>query len=130
MYYEFYIDQFFVEQLISGYLLLLSASILCRASPQWGRLLLGSLLGAGFTTLLVCIKLPGLYPLAWMIAAAAAFWRRALSKEWRYNLNCTLCLLTATVCFGGVLEALMALLPLPFMAAVCLAFVLICMGLR
>jgi len=117
MYYEFYIGQFFLEQFLSGLLMLLAAGKLSRASPSRLRLVLGSLAGAAGMSVLVCLGWPGLYPVCFCAAAAFTFWRRPLRKEWRGNLSATLCLLAVTVFFGGALEAIIALLPLPLTAA-------------
>ncbi|MCD8398424.1 MAG: sigma-E processing peptidase SpoIIGA [Lachnospiraceae bacterium] len=117
MYYEFYIDQFFLEQFFCGFLLLLAAGKLSRASPSCFRLVLGSLAGAAWMSVLICLGWPGLYPVCFCAAAAFTFWRRPLRKEWRGNLSATLCLLAVTVFFGGALEAITALLPLPLTAA-------------
>ncbi|MCD7814534.1 MAG: sigma-E processing peptidase SpoIIGA [Lachnospiraceae bacterium] len=122
MYYEIYIDQFFLEQFISGYLLLLAAGKLCRLSFSRARLVLASLAGAACMSALICLGWLRLYPLGFFAAAAAAFWRRPLRKEWRSNWNASLCLLAVTVFFGGALEALTALLPLPLLAAVFAAY--------
>ncbi|MCC8102981.1 MAG: sigma-E processing peptidase SpoIIGA [Clostridiales bacterium] len=125
MYYECYIDQFFLEQLFGGFLLLLAAGRLCRASPSRWRLALGSLAGAASMSALICLGRPKLYPLGFFAAAAAAFWRRPLRKEWRSNLEAAFCLLAVTVLFGGVLEAMTSLLPLPLLAAFFMAYVVL-----
>ncbi len=122
MYFEFYIDQFFVEQFITEYLLLSLAGMLCRGSPAWSRLLSGSLAGAAGMTIFVCMGRPCLYFLSFLTAAALALWRRELRREWRYNRNCMLWLLAVTICFGGVFTALRQLLPFPVMTCAGLAF--------
>ncbi|MCD8335926.1 MAG: sigma-E processing peptidase SpoIIGA [Lachnospiraceae bacterium] len=117
MYYEFYIDQFFLEQFFCGFLLLLAAGKLGRVTPSRRRLVMGSLSGAFGMSAFVCLGWPLLYPFGFFAAAAAAFWRRPLREEWRSNLSATFCLLVVTVFFGGALEAIAALLPLPLLAA-------------
>ncbi|MCC8065483.1 MAG: sigma-E processing peptidase SpoIIGA [Clostridiales bacterium] len=125
MYYEFYIDQFFVEQLISECLLLLLTALLCNAVPCWRRILSGALLGAVCMTVFVWLRQPWLYLFSLPAAAAAAFWKRDLPMEWRNNLKVTFCLLAMTICFGGTLEALVILFPLSLRAALVPAFLLV-----
>ncbi len=121
MYYEIYIDQFFVEQFLIGIMLLSVTGMLLSASFSRRRLMTGALLGAGCMTAFVCLRTPYLYPMSLPAAAAAAFWRRPLKKEWKRNRNGTLCLLAVTVCFGGAAEAVCSLLPLPVTAVSALA---------
>ncbi|MCD7766280.1 MAG: sigma-E processing peptidase SpoIIGA [Lachnospiraceae bacterium] len=121
MYYEIYIDQFFMEQFLIGAILLAATAMLCQAAVSWRRLIAGALLGAACMTAFVCLRMPSLYPMSLPVAAAAALWRRPLKKEWRHNRNGTLMLLSVTVCFGGAAEALCSLLPLSVTAVSALA---------
>ncbi|MCD7884926.1 MAG: sigma-E processing peptidase SpoIIGA [Lachnospiraceae bacterium] len=116
MYYEFYIDQFFVEQLISGYMLLLTAGILCGISPVWRRLLPGAVMNAVCSVCFVIYGNAGFLLLGFLVSAAVSFWKWDFRKEWRYNRDITLSLLAVTVCFGGLLGALTVILPLPVLA--------------
>ncbi|MCD7957805.1 MAG: sigma-E processing peptidase SpoIIGA [Lachnospiraceae bacterium] len=114
--YEFYIDQFFVEQLISGYLLLLAAGILCGITPDRRRLLSGAVINAGFAVGFVIFGSPLILLSGFIVSAAVSFWKWGFRKEWRYNRDITAGLLAATICFGGMLSALTAILPLPVFA--------------
>ncbi|MCD8347958.1 MAG: sigma-E processing peptidase SpoIIGA [Lachnospiraceae bacterium] len=125
MYYEIYIDQFFLEQFLSGFLLLSVAGRLSRASPSPARLVFASLAGAACMSVSVCLGRLKLYPLGFFAAAGCAFWRRPLRKKWQENLQAVLCLLAVTVFFGGAVEALTALLPLPLLAALFAAYALV-----
>lgn len=53
MYYEFYIDKFFLENLILDYLLLLAVRKVLKCRAPWWRLTLASIFGAGGVCLMV-----------------------------------------------------------------------------
>ena len=71
MYYEFYIDQFFAEHLLTGYFLLSSAVLWQKKTVSGIRILLGSAAGSAVMSAMICARMPRLYPLA--MAAAGAF---------------------------------------------------------
>ncbi len=113
MYYEFYIDQFFLEHLLTGCLLFALTVRLRREQVRWRRLLAASALNAALMTLLVCLGWPGWYAVPMLAGGAAVF----AGKPLRRFLGGMAMLLPVTVCFGGTLEALLALFGLPVMAA-------------
>ncbi|MCD7820273.1 MAG: sigma-E processing peptidase SpoIIGA [Lachnospiraceae bacterium] len=117
MYYEFYIDQFFIEQLIVGYLILASASVLCGNPVSLWRLIFGSLCSAACMTAVIWLKISWLSFLALPAGSGIAFWKLRLRENWRCNLRCTFSVLAVTICFGGALEVLVQVFPLPLMAA-------------
>lgn len=138
MYYEFYIDQFFVEHLLTGYLLTTLAVRLCGAEiPRW-RILAGSLLNAGIMVLAVCVGTSLWYFAGLPACAVVVFAGRnektgnskkrdknrpgeILRKNGRRIAGGMLTLFLLTIGFGGVLEALLELLPLPFWCAAVLS---------
>ncbi|MCC8046280.1 MAG: sigma-E processing peptidase SpoIIGA [Clostridiales bacterium] len=128
--YEFYIDQFFVEQLISGYLLLLAAGILCGITPARRRLLAGAVVNAVFAVVFVLCGSWLFLLLGGIASLAVSFWKWNFRKEWRYNRDITLGLLAATICFGGVLGALSVMLPLPCFALLIPALEMVCLLAR
>lgn len=109
MYYELYIDQFFLEHLLTDGLLLALTALLCRSRLRAGRLLAGSAAGAAVMTFLICTGCVVLWPLSLTAAGVAAFWRRGEPCPWEKLLA----LLFVTCCFGGVLGALTELFGLP-----------------
>ncbi|MCD8105165.1 MAG: sigma-E processing peptidase SpoIIGA [Lachnospiraceae bacterium] len=113
MYYEFYIDQFFVEQLISGYLLLSAAGILCGISPGKRTLAAGALLNAACVAGAVICGFPGLFPAGFLAAWAAVFWKQGSRRGWRDCRKTMTALLVVTICFGGALQALASIIPFP-----------------
>jgi stage II sporulation protein GA (sporulation sigma-E factor processing peptidase) len=138
VYYEFYIDQFFVEHLLTGYLLTALAVRLCGMEiPRW-RILAGSLLNAGIMVLAVCAG-TSLWYFAGLPACAAfvfagksekagpgkmgekASHGKVIRMIGRRIAGGMLTLLLLTIGFGGVLEALLELLPLPFWCVAVLA---------
>lgn len=125
MYYEFYVDQFFVEQFLTDSLLLFLTAVFCRKCVRLWRLLAGGAVGAFSMTGLVCTGWPGLWPLGLVAAGLTAFGR----GNWRENGKNQICLLFVTFCFGGVLEALMELTGLPLFAGSAGAALLIWTGI-
>lgn len=114
MYYEIYIDQFFLEHLLIGYLLIVVSVSLQRDKLSWKRIAAGSVTDAVLMTAFVCAGVPQLYFLAMPAAGAVVY----LGKTGRETGRGLLFLLFVTVCFGGTLEALMELVKLPLMIGV------------
>ena len=109
MYYEFYIDQFAVEQVLTGYLLLAVCVRLRRREISWKRIAAGSVVNAVITAAFVCMGIPQ-GAIAGMVAAGViVFW----GKQIRLFVEDLLMLLFVTMCFAGVLELVLALVPLP-----------------
>lgn len=121
MYYEFYIDQFFLEHLITGYFLLRLTSFLCRDTVPRRRSLLGALANASVMTIAILggLKTAGLLGIA--AAGAAAYGRRDI----RWFGRRLLALAFVTVCFGGTAGAVLQLLGIPVCAGVGAAFALL-----
>ncbi len=126
VYYEFYIDQFLLEQLLADGLLLLLASMLLREHLSPFRLLLGSAAGAGAELLLLMLGKPRLGVLAMAVAGLTAFGRCTV-RQFAGKLAA---LLFVTVCFGGTLQALTALWGLPAMAAAAAGAGVLSAGIR
>ncbi len=121
MYYEFYIDQFFLEHLLTGYLLIAAATSLGRQKLSRKRMVAGSSVNAAAMTALVCLGLPGWYFSGILFAGVVLF----AGKGKEEFLRGLFFLLLTSVCFGGVLEALLGLLGLPLMAGTTVAFFLL-----
>lgn len=109
MYYEFYIDQFAVEQILTGYLLLAVCVRLRRREISWKRIAAGSVVNAAFAAAFVCMGIPQA-AIAGMVAAGAVVFGRQTIHCFLEDL---LMLLFVTMCFAGVLEMVLALTPLP-----------------
>ncbi len=121
MYYEFYIDQFFLEHLLTGYLLIGAAAALGRQRLSWRRIAAASVINAAVMTWLTCLGLPGWYFSALLSAGAVLF----AGKGREEFLRGLFFLLLTGVCFGGVLEALLGLFGLPLLAGTVLAIFLL-----
>ena len=79
LYYEFYIDQFFLEQVITQGLLLLLASKTAGKHLTCRRLGAGSLIGAGMMILFLCAGSRALAFSGSLMAGSAAL----AGKKWR-----------------------------------------------
>lgn len=112
MYYEFYIDQFFVEHLLTGYLLIRLTVKVSRADISWKRIASASLVNTAVMTMAVCAGAPWWYFSGLLLSGALLF----AGRTWRDMINGLLSLLFSAVCFGGALEALLGLWGLPFAA--------------
>ena len=121
MYYEFYIDQFFLEQLLVGYLLLKATVSFRRLAVSGKRIFLGSLANALVTAAGVCLGLAFLFP-AGMISAGLVVYSGRRGGGVGKGL---LTLAFFTLCFAGMLEGLISLTGLPFMAAAVAAGILV-----
>lgn len=117
MYYEFYIDQFFAEHLLTGYFLLSSAVLWQKKTVSGIRILLGSAAGSAVMSALICARMPRLYPLGMAAAGVFVF----AGKRQGGFLRGMGTLLAVTVCFGGVLETLVSVWHLPGAAAMALS---------
>lgn len=115
MYYEFYIDQFAAEQLLSQYLLLALCARILGRQVSGRRLALGSVLGTAMMVLAVCTGRTLFYPAALCFAAFGAFGRYSgnLRQDIRKAFGDILALLGVTIAFGGALGALTELFGLP-----------------
>ncbi|WP_283681865.1 sigma-E processing peptidase SpoIIGA [Parablautia sp. Marseille-Q6255] len=117
MYYEFYIDRFFVEHLLTGYLLLSAAVRLQRLEASVGRVLFAAAAKAVVMCTAIALGLPGLYLLGTAAAGVLVFSGKTRRGFWQ-GMGA---LLFVTVCFAGVLEALLSMWHLPVIAGVVLA---------
>ena len=61
MYYEIYIDQFFAEHLLTGFLLLKLTALFLGREGSWKRILAASLANAAAVTLAVVVCTAGLW---------------------------------------------------------------------
>lgn len=112
MYYEIYIDQFFMEQLLTGYILLWLCLRLQKRTLSWGRLAAGSIGNAVWAT--GCILHGALKAAALGIfAAGLAVFPKKTVKQFGKDL---FMLLFVTICFSGTLELLLELCSVPIAA--------------
>lgn len=109
VYYEFYIDQFFVEHLLIGYLLLRLTAKLGHMQVSWKRILGGSLLNTVLMLLAVCAGNFWWYVPGFLFAGLWIFRGKSGKKAVRQ----TMLLLWVTVCFGGAMEVLLSLWRIP-----------------
>ncbi|GEM_PF-1004928 len=114
MYYEFYIDQFFVEHLLTGCILLSIAVRLGRWEVSSLRIILAGAAG----TLVMCALIAAGTPLFYLCGTAVSGIIAFTGKERGGFFWGMLLLLFVTVCFAGTLEALLSLFPLPFLAGI------------
>ncbi len=114
MYYEFYIDQFFVEHLLTGCILLSIAVRLGRWEVSGIRIILAGAAG----TLVMCALIAAGTPLFYLCGTAVSGIIAFTGKERGGFFWGMLLLLFVTVCFAGTLEALLSLFPLPFLAGI------------
>ncbi len=121
MYYEFYIDQFFLEHLLTGYLLIGTAALLGRQKLSRKRIAAASMANAASMTLLTCLGLPEWYFSGMLLAGIILF----AGKGREEFLKGLFFLLLTSVCFGGVLEMLLGLFGLPLTAGAVSALFLI-----
>lgn len=61
MYYELYIDVFFLVNFMMDYLILSLLNRMLRCSATHGRICVGSLLGAGLTCIFIVLPIPGAF---------------------------------------------------------------------
>lgn len=113
MYYEFYIDQFFLEQLLTDGILLFLAAKLLGKNLSVRRLAAGSAVGAAVTTALIYLGHPMLSFLGLVCAGIVSF----TGRELRRLPGVILALLFTTVCFGGVQSAAAELVEPPFVVS-------------
>jgi sigma-E processing peptidase SpoIIGA len=121
LYFTFYIDQFFLEQLLVGTLLLALARDLRRSLVPWRNILAGSLANAGIVTFLVWKRLLFLSPVGLLAAGAIT----AVPHSLRSLISQIRMLLILTVCFGGLMSATLALSDLPWTVSAVLSGLLI-----
>jgi stage II sporulation protein GA (sporulation sigma-E factor processing peptidase) len=113
VYYEFYIDQFFLEHLLIGYLLLRLTAKIGRQTISWKRLLGGSFIN---TVLMLLAVLAGNFwwYLVGLVLVGSWVFR---GKSRRTIAGQTGLLFFVTVCFGGAMEALLVLWRVPVLIA-------------
>ena len=121
LYYEFYIDQFFLEQVITQGLLLLLASKNSRETSDLSPTGAGSLIGAGMMILFLCAGSRALAFSGSLMAGSAAL----AGENWREIPRDLAILLFVTLCFGGVVQAAVELTGVPAAAGSCAAFFLL-----
>ena len=114
MYYEFYIDQFFVEHLLTGCILLLTAVRLGRREVSGLRIVLASAAG----TLVMCMLIAAGTPLFYLCGTAVSGILAFAGKRRGGFFQGMLILLFVTVCFAGTLEALLSLFSMPLLAGI------------
>ena len=109
MYYEFYIDQFAAEHILSGCLLLMiTARVLKRKVPRV-RIVTGSIVQTAIVILFLLAGVSWGYVLALAAAGAVTFGK----KEKGLLLRAIGTLFAVTICFGGILEVLRNVLQIP-----------------
>lgn len=126
MYYEFYIDQFFVEHLLIGCLLLSAALALQKRTAPTVRILLGSIAGSAVMCMVIIAGLPAFYFLGMAVSGMIVFGGKESGAFWRGMIS----LLFVTVCFAGVLEAVLSIWHLPAIAGMALAALILKWGYR
>lgn len=119
MYYEFYIDQFFLEHLLIGYLLLRLTAKIGRQKVSWKRLLGGSFINTGLMLLAV---LAGNFWWYFAGLALVGLWIFH-GKSCRKAAGQISLLFFVTICFGGAMEALLELWRVPLLISVVVAAV-------
>lgn len=126
MFYEFYIDQFTAEHLLSGYLLLLSAASAAGQKKSFRRLLTGDLVGVLTMLLLVCSGIRGWYFSGMLVAGLTVFGEKNLKRTVRHLMI----LILVTFCFSGFLHGIVQISGLPSAAAMSTAGLLLYYGIR
>lgn len=121
MYYEFYIDQFFLEHLLTGSLLIAASIRIQRKKLSPVRVLAGSTVNAVIVTMLVCLGMPEWYFTGMLLAGVILFAGRK-REEWFSGL---FFLLLVTVCFSGILEMLIGLFGFPLIAGTVVSVLLL-----
>lgn len=132
MYYEIYIDQFFAEHLLGGYLLLELTAALCKKRTSLGRLFLAGLVNAAAATCGLLLAVSGKLWFFWpmmgfaglFLAGRITFGKKEITKE----KSCLFFLMLVTVLFGSILEMLLRMTGLPLVASAALASVLVRLG--
>ncbi len=123
VYFEVYIDQFFAEQLLYGFLLLyLTARALGEKRPAPGILAAGAIFAACQCAYLLTGR-RGLSAAGMFLGAAAAFGRGK-------RIRGAFLLFLITFCFGGTLQAVLALFSVPVCAGALAAFFLLSFSWR
>lgn len=109
MYYEFYIDQFAAEHILSGCLLLMiTARVLKRKVPRI-RIVTGSIVQTAIVILFLFAEVSWGYVFALAAAGIVTFGK----KEKGLLLRVIGTLFAVTICFGGILEVLMNVMHVP-----------------
>ena len=123
VYFEIYIDQFFAEQFLCGHLLLCLTMRVLGERKKAGRILAGDVIFAAGQ----CAYL--LLGNRWISAAGAVFSAAAAFERGR-RLRGIFFLLFITFCFGGTLQAVLALFSVPVCAGALAAFFLLSFSWR
>lgn len=113
MYYELYIDQFLLEHLLTGGIILYLSGILTRRPLNPWRIVAGSAINAASQAILLLTGCPIWYILGPLLGGAAAY----MDRDWKKYPARMAALLFVTLCFGGTLEAVLELTGLPWVAA-------------
>lgn len=98
MYVEIYIDQFFAEQFLTGWILLYLTALIGKLRRKKGRLPLAAAAGAAIQCLYVVTGWKWVSAAGYLAMAAAAF----VPGE---RMRGTLFFMVSTICFGGVMES-------------------------
>lgn len=121
MYYEIYIDQFLLEHLLTGGILIYLSGILTHHPISPRRVAAGSAANAAAQAMLLLTGCPIWYLLGLILGGTAAY----LDRDWKKIPGKLLALLFVTLCFGGTLEAILELTGLPWLAALLCAAVIL-----
>ena len=109
MYIEIYIDQFFAEQFLTGWILLHLAALAGNLRRKRGRLLFAAAIGAAEQCLYVITGWKWIPAAGYLLMAVLAF----LPGE---RIRGIIYLLIASVCLGGVMESVFVIFPFPVAA--------------
>ena len=103
VYIEIYIDQFFAEQFLAGWILLYLAAFAGKLRRKKGRLPFAAAVGAAAQCLYVVTGWKWISAAGYLVIAALAF----MPGE---RIKGILFLMISTVCFGGVMESVFTIL--------------------
>lgn len=126
MYYEIYIDQFFVEHLLTGFLLLRLSAQMGQSQTSWKKIALAGIVNAGAVTLSVTICTMDLWRRDfWYAVVLAAGYLGgilaagyiAFSGEQGRPVRQLPILLTTAILFGGIWRVVQRLTGLPGLAS-------------
>ena len=121
VYYEFYIDQFFVEHLLTGYLLLRMTAKRQRADVKTIRVLAGSFADTIIMTLCICTGIFWCRFLGMFFAGTILF----AGKGKRQYISGMTSLALVSVTFGGALQILTRIWGIPLLLGVLLTVLLL-----
>lgn len=113
MYYEIYIDQFCLEHLLTGYLLLYLTAKVGRAEASGLRVLGGSAINTVVMLLSILAGKSWWYVSGLLFSGLFVFY----GGTWKETAGRIVLLFFMTICFGGAMQALMQLWRLPVTAS-------------